>query len=71
MPLYEYQCEDCGEVFEVRATFQEKEAGLVLVCPKCGSHVARQKLTVPSMLHGGREFSPAVCGPNAGSRCCG
>ena len=36
MPLYEYQCQACEEVFEVRASIREKEAGLVLVCPKCG-----------------------------------
>ena len=40
MPLYEYQCQACEEVFEVRASIKEKEAGLVLVCPKCGSQNA-------------------------------
>jgi len=71
MPLYDYQCKDCGEVFEVRATIKEKEAGLVLACPKCSSSEARQMLTFASVLHGGRSFSLPTCGPNAGSGCCG
>ena len=71
MPLYDYQCKDCGEVFEVRATIKEKETGLVLVCPKCGSHEARQKLTFASMLHGGKVPSLSAWGPDAGSGCCG
>jgi len=70
MPLYDYQCKDCGEVFEVRATIKEKEAGLVLVCPKCRSAEARQMLTFASMLRGGRLSSPPTCGPNAGTGCC-
>jgi len=71
MPLYDYQCKDCGEVFEVRATIKEKEAGLVLVCPTCGSEEARQRLTFASVLHGGKMLSLPTCGPNPASGCCG
>ena len=71
MPLYDYQCKKCGETFNVSATIKEKVAGLELVCPKCGSHEARQLLTAAVMLHGGKEVSQSVCGPNAGSGCCG
>ncbi len=34
MPLYEYQCEACGEVFEVIQKFSDS---LVTVCKKCGN----------------------------------
>jgi putative FmdB family regulatory protein len=71
MPLYDYLCKDCGEAFEVRATIKEKEAGLDLACPKCGSHDARQILSAALVLHGGKEFSPPACDPNAGPGCCG
>jgi putative FmdB family regulatory protein len=71
MPLYDYQCKKCGETFEVNATIKEKVAGLKLVCPKCGGHEARQLITAAVTLHGGKEFSPPVCGPNAGPGCCG
>jgi putative regulatory protein, FmdB family len=71
MPLYDYQCKDCSETFEVHATIKEKVAGLNLVCPKCGSHEARQLITAAVMLHGGKELSQPVCGPNPGLGCCG
>lgn len=71
MPFYDFQCKDCGEAFEVRATIKEKEAGLESVCPKCGSHEVRQMLTAARMLHSSKEFSPPACGPNAGPGCCG
>ena len=71
MPLYDYQCKDCGEAFEVRASIKEKETGLELLCPKCCSHEARQILTAARMLHSSKAFSPPACGPNAGPGCCG
>ncbi|MGQ9494291.1 MAG: FmdB family zinc ribbon protein [Anaerolineae bacterium] len=37
MPTYEFQCGDCGERFEIRASFKEKEKGLNPKCPRCGS----------------------------------
>jgi putative FmdB family regulatory protein len=70
MPFYEFECKDCSEVFEVRATIKEKEAGLELVCPKCDSHEVRQMLTAASMLRGTNEISPSSCGPNTGPGCC-
>lgn len=44
MPVYEYQCENCGRKFDFLATLSEKEAGLDPVCPKCGTRRARQVL---------------------------
>lgn len=37
MPIYEFQCADCGARFEVRASFSEKDKGLKPKCPQCGS----------------------------------
>ncbi len=72
MPLYEYQCKKCGKAFEVTATIKEKVAGLELICPKCGSHEARQLITAAVTLHGNsKEFSPPSCGHNSGPGCCG
>jgi putative FmdB family regulatory protein len=28
VPLYEFQCGECGERFEVRASFDDKDKGL-------------------------------------------
>ena len=38
MPLYEYKCEKCGEVFEVRQKFSDEP---VTVHEKCGGAVER------------------------------
>jgi len=35
MPLYEYQCTQCGERFEVRQSIGED--GSTLCCPKCNA----------------------------------
>ena len=72
MPFYDYHCQVCGKVFEVRATIKEKEAGLKPACPKCGGREVRQKLTTASTVHGGSQSSPPTCcGPQAGPGCCG
>jgi putative FmdB family regulatory protein len=36
MPLYEYQCRDCGHTFNVRLRIEEHEKKRPK-CPKCGS----------------------------------
>lgn len=52
MPIFEYQCEECGEVTEVleNANANEKHK-----CPKCGSKQM------------GKLFSAFAVGKNAGS----
>ena len=40
MPLYEFECEDCGYIFEELVTLSSKilnEYEIVAVCPKCDS----------------------------------
>ncbi len=72
MPYYAYRCDKCGEAFEVRASFQEKEAGLAPECPRCHAQGARQVVTAGLVLRGsnGGGASPSGCGPNAGPGCC-
>jgi putative FmdB family regulatory protein len=36
MPVYEYRCDECGELFEQTETLAEHEAGSP-TCPKCKS----------------------------------
>jgi putative FmdB family regulatory protein len=38
MPIYEYKCENCGEVFEVRQNYSDKP---VTVHEKCGGTVEK------------------------------
>jgi putative FmdB family regulatory protein len=36
MPIYEYECEECGEQFEVMQKFSDDPLGS---CPRCGGRV--------------------------------
>jgi putative FmdB family regulatory protein len=69
MPLYDFHCDQCGTVFEIRATIKQKEAGLEPECPQCHSHDARQVITAGLMVHGtGGTSGPASC--CGGPGCC-
>jgi putative FmdB family regulatory protein len=46
MPLYEYQCDVCGDVFEVIQKFSDEP---LTTHKGCGGHVAR--LLSPAALH--------------------
>lgn len=72
MPVYVFQCQDCQEVFEVRASFKEKEAGLEPLCPQCESHQTQQMITAGLFIRGsnGASLSLPACGPTAGPGCC-
>jgi putative FmdB family regulatory protein len=71
MPLYDYQCQNCQAVFEVRATFKEKQEGLKPKCPQCQSKKTRQLLTSGLLLLHTSDGPSEACGPNAGPGCCG
>ncbi len=72
MPFYNFQCEQCGETFDVRASIKEKEAGLEPECPKCHSKMTRQVITAGLVLRGsdGSRIALPSCGPDAGPGCC-
>jgi putative FmdB family regulatory protein len=74
MPLYDYQCKQCQTIFEVRAAFKEKEAGLEPECPECHSKKTNQLLASGLFLrksNDGVDLTGPGCGPNAGPGCCG
>ena len=54
MPVYEFQCQDCGKKFEIVATLAEKEVGLDPTCPKCGRKRARQVFSRFTLLAGSK-----------------
>ncbi len=72
MPLYDYHCQECDEVFEVWASIKEKEAGLKPQCPTCHSQKTRQVITAGLVIRGsdGGNLSFPACDPNAGPGCC-
>lgn len=73
MPLYDYQCQACKYVFEIRATFREKEEGLHPICPACESPLTHQVVSAPLVFRSGGDGStvaPSGCCPTAGPGCC-
>ncbi len=63
MPMYEYQCNNCGEAFEQIVRFSE--ADLLPVCPACGARETRKKISVAAFIG---APSPSL---SVGSSSCG
>ena len=69
MPIYEYQCRQCGERFEVRQGIGED--GSSLNCPKChASEPKRLLFQFFSRGSSGTETSEVGC-PTCSSGVCG
>ncbi len=52
MPTYDYQCSECGHVFELRQSFDSEPLG---TCPLCGS-LARRKFHAVPIIYKGTGF---------------
>jgi putative FmdB family regulatory protein len=50
MPIYEYQCQACGAVFEI---LQKISDPLLKKCPECGKSKLKKLLSAPSFRLGG------------------
>jgi putative FmdB family regulatory protein len=66
VPIFEYRCKKCGEVFEqlVRA------AGEVVACPSCASRSVAKLLSVPSAPRTAGSGAPPRSGGGEGGGCC-
>jgi len=62
MPLYEYQCDACGSVFEVRQKFSDEP---LAVHESCGGAV-RRLLSVPSLQFKGSGWYITDYGRSSG-----
>lgn len=72
MPIYEYLCQDCEMNFDIKATIKEKEKGLKLNCPFCGSSKTIQMFSsFFSFSKGNAPKFTGGCGPNPTPGCCG
>jgi putative FmdB family regulatory protein len=75
MPTYDYQCQECGHTFEVRATISQKAAGLKPECPECHSQDTRQAFRSVNFIGHSSSGEPAPmpvsgCGPLCGPGSC-
>jgi len=61
MPMYEYRCRECGELYEeiVKLNTQDSE----VECPACGAHQSERKQSTFAVRGG----SSANCGPTGSS----
>ena len=64
MPIYEYQCRKCGEIFEKIQKINEK--GDSLKCPCCGGGKLEKILSSFSSSKGSESTSSR--GPTSGSK---
>ena len=63
MPIYEYRCRKCGEVFE--RIMKVNARGDSLICPNCGEKKADKIL---SMFSSSKGSDSSSCGPTGGSK---
>ena len=66
MPLYEYECRDCGHRFDRLATMAEAD---VAACPSCAAPQARRLLSVIAGLGGRSAPEAPACGQGACGNC--
>jgi putative FmdB family regulatory protein len=71
MPFYDFRCKQCGHQFTVRASFQEKDAGLNPECPVCHELETQQVLTAGILIGqttggDGRSLPLPLSGPSCG-----
>ncbi len=69
MPLYEFQCAQCGTEFEELVLSSKPEAVAKVTCPTCDSPKVRKKVSAfASSISGGTSSSAsaASCAPSGG-----
>ena len=69
MPLYEYRCDNCGELFEVMQKFSDEP---LTTHEKCGGNVHRM-LSAPALQFKGSgwyvtDYARSSAAPNGGSK---
>lgn len=67
MPIYEYQCSDCGQPFEKMVRFSEADQNPP--CPSCQSQNTKKQLSTFAALGGASSagsVSSGGCGSSGG-----
>jgi putative FmdB family regulatory protein len=55
LPLYEYECQKCGELTEILQSLAEADKGIE--CPECGSSEMRRKFSTFGVIMGSGKAS--------------
>ncbi len=64
MPLYEYDCLECGAEFE-KLVFKASETA-ELTCPTCGSNRLEEKVSGFASISRGTNSGASSCAPGGG-----
>jgi putative FmdB family regulatory protein len=74
MPLYEYECEYCGNVFELRRGINDAPA---TQCPECSGKISQRisggsGFIIKGSSRGRNESQNGICSlETSGKTCCG
>ncbi len=72
MPIYDYQCTDCHQTYDVFHKVREVEEDII--CPSCNSRKHVRLISAPSINMNGRSRESAYSAPPpscADGSCCG
>ena len=72
MPIYDYQCSDCGTTYDVLHKVREVEEDIV--CPSCDSRKHVRLISAPSFSMNGKSsdsYSSEPAPSCASGSCCG
>lgn len=58
MPMYDFACRDCGQVFEKKLKMSESSD--TQICPTCGSGDTRRHMSSAIAIGGGGSVAPAM-----------
>jgi len=67
MPIYEYECGNCEEKFEMLRDINDSDG--TVKCPCCGVKSARRLLSVFAAVSSSPEYGSADCAPQDYARC--
>ena len=68
MPIFDYQCNDCGKIYDVY--HKGKELVEDIVCPSCGATSYKKLISAPMVSMGSTSSSDSSSSCDTGS-CCG
>ena len=69
MPVYEYRCPDCTNLFEKRVSFADAERDMP--CPSCGTSARKLLSTFAAIGVAGGSAPGPQAAPSGGGGCCG
>jgi len=65
MPMYDYRCKNCDEVFE-ELVFSSSAPDEEIKCPKCGQNKSERLFSAPMISTGGSSSNTVATSSNRG-----